>query len=80
MARKGDLQGWVVDALKDHGGKGTIVQVSKHVWDHHEKELKDSANLFYTWQYDLRWAANWLRRKKTMRAAEDSHSGIRELV
>jgi hypothetical protein len=79
MARKEDLQGWVVNALKYHGGTGTIVQVSKHVWDHHEKELKDSGNLFYTWQYDLRWAANRLRRQKKMRAAEESPLGIWEL-
>jgi hypothetical protein len=80
MARKEDLQGWVVDALKHLGGNGTIVQVSKYVWDHHEKELKDSGNLFYTWQYDLRWAANRLRRKKKIRPAEDSPRGVWELV
>lgn len=80
MARKEDLQEWVVDALKHHDGKGTIVQVSKHVWDHHEKELQESGDLFYTWQYDLRWAANRLRREGRMRAAEDSPSGIWELT
>jgi hypothetical protein len=80
MVRKEDLQVWVLDALKQHSGKGTIVQVSRHVWEHHQNDLRESGNLFYTWQYDLRWAANRLRRRKAMRAAEESPSGIWELM
>lgn len=32
MARKEDLKGWVVDALKNDGREAVIVQVSKHIW------------------------------------------------
>ncbi len=61
MATKQDLQGWIIDALKAHGGSGSVVDVSRAVWEAHEEELKRSGSLFFTWQYDLRWAAKVLR-------------------
>jgi len=33
---------------------GTIVEISRAVWDRHEDDLRESGDLFYTWQYDLR--------------------------
>lgn len=60
MAHKADLRDWVVDAITGLGGSGTVVEVSRWVWQHHEAELRDSDDLFYTWQYDVRWAAQKL--------------------
>jgi hypothetical protein len=37
------------------------VQVSREVWRQHESDLRNSGDLFYTWQYDIRWAAQRLR-------------------
>ena len=51
-ATRESLQGWLVDALKAHGGSATIVEVCQHVWTRHEDDLRMSGNLFYTWQYD----------------------------
>lgn len=61
VATKHDLQDWVVEALKAHGGAASILDISKHVWTHHERELRESGDLFFTWQYDLRWAGQVLR-------------------
>ena len=61
MATKKDLADWVYEAIKANGGKATIVEVAKHIWDNHEAELRGSSDLFYTWQYDMRWAADQLR-------------------
>ena len=61
MANKSDLKIWVVEALKDHGGKAHIVSICKFIWDKYESELRRSGDLFYTWQYDMRWAGNRLR-------------------
>ncbi len=61
MAKKADLQPWLLDALQRSGGKGTIPQLCKLVWELHRDELERSGNLFYTWQYDIRWAAQKLR-------------------
>lgn len=61
MATKQDLMPWVVEALTELGASGTVVQVCKVVWRRHELDLRNSGDLFYTWQYDIRWAAQKLR-------------------
>lgn len=62
MADKTDLKDWVQDALKELGPAG-VVDVSRWVWEHHEPNLRASGSLFYTWQYDIRWAAQVLRNE-----------------
>lgn len=79
MATKHDLQDWVREALVALGGSARLVDVAKEIWKGHEFELRDSDELFYTWQYDMRWAANGLRRGGVMKAAEASPNGVWEL-
>ncbi|SDZ88781.1 hypothetical protein SAMN04515656_1015 [Eubacterium aggregans] len=74
-----DLSDILYDDLKKLGGCANIVDVCKYMWKHHEKELRDSGNLFYTWQYDIRWAATELRKTKKMKDTKDSPRGIWEL-
>ena len=80
MATKEDLQDWVIHGLRANGGRAKLVTVAKHIWVEHEEELKNSGNLLYTWQYDMRWAALVLRKKKIMKSAISSPSGIWELA
>jgi len=61
MVDRSSLRGWVLAALRELGGEGKIVQVCKIVWRDHREELEGSGDLFYTWQYDIRWAAQHLR-------------------
>ena len=79
MATKTDLQDWVTEALRSLGGRAPLVEVAKFIWKNHERSLMASGNLFFTWQYDMRWAANQLRRKSIMKAADASPVGIWEL-
>jgi hypothetical protein len=79
MATKYDLQAWVEDALGFLGGSGTVVEVARVIWDRHEAELRDSGDLFYTWQYDMRWAAQALRDTGRARAASVTRRGRWEL-
>ncbi len=60
MLARDDLKGLVMEALKERG-KGTVLEVCKYIWKHHEADLRDSGDLFYKWQYDVRWAAQKLR-------------------
>ena len=69
-----DLQDWLVDALKAYDGTATIVQVC-HVWKNHEEDLRSSGNLFFTWQYDIRWAATKLRKQGVVAAASSTPTG-----
>ncbi len=74
------LQDWVVDALSERGGSATIIEVCKSVWDRHEPDLRSLGDAFYTWQYDIRWAAHRLRRRGILRSASLSPSGVWELA
>ena len=79
MKGKELLADWLVDALQANGGRATIVQVCEHVWENHEDELRASGSLFYTWQYDIRWAATKLRKNRVMKPAGSSSRSIWEL-
>lgn len=76
MATKEDLTTWVIEALRAHGGSVYHVNVAKHVWRSHEDELRASGDLFYTWQYDLRWAAQRLRDSGVLEADVATGRGI----
>lgn len=80
MAKKRDLLDWVVMALREAGGHGTIAKVCKHIWDHHESDLRASGDLFYTWQYEMRWAATRLRRDGVLVSAKVSPRGVWQLM
>lgn len=74
MAERNDLKVWVVEALRQLGGAGTIVQVCQRVWQMHESELRASGDLFFTWQYDIRWAAQYLRNVGVLVAVDNSRT------
>ena len=59
--KREDLKWCIVEALNAQGGKGTIVDVAREIWQRHEAELRLSGDLFFTWQYDIRWAKKQLR-------------------
>lgn len=61
MSEKSVLKTWVTNALAANDGCGSPLSVSVWVWEHHAAELEAMGSLFYTWQYDLRWAATSLR-------------------
>ncbi len=75
MTTREDLQDWVIKALEALGGSGSIVQVAKFIWENHNSDLQSSGDLFYTWQYDMRWAATKLRKRKIILPAEISQKG-----
>ncbi|MCE5343346.1 MAG: hypothetical protein LLF96_07160 [Eubacteriales bacterium] len=77
---KYDLPDLLYDTIKDIGGKADIISICKSFWKQHQDDLIDSGDLYYTWQYDIRWAATGLRKSKRMKAAEQSPSGIWEII
>ena len=80
MARRKDLRNWLIEALKTHNGRASLVQVCKYVWEKYENELRRSGDLFFTWQYDIRWAATYLRKEGIMLPTGLSQRGIWELA
>jgi hypothetical protein len=76
MSGRDDLQPWIVDALRSNGGQAKITEVARYIWQHHQRDLRSSGELFYEWQYEMRWAAGELRRAGRMKAAAASPKGI----
>jgi hypothetical protein len=76
MAMRADLVDWLFQELKDVGGKSRIVPICKRIWQDHREELEQSGELYYTWQYDIRWAATKLRKQGKMMPAEDCPKGV----
>lgn len=76
MTKRDVLQDWVVAAPNAHSGSASIVQVAAHIWANHENELRASGELFFAWQYDMRWACSRLRERKIVQAAEVSERGV----
>jgi hypothetical protein len=77
---KKDLEKVVVEALESFGGSASLIQVSRHIWENHESELRKSGDLLYTWQYDVRWAAFQLRKQGILRPVNETPAGVWELA
>lgn len=76
---KKDLPMLLKDTLEQLGGKASLINVCKRFWQEHQDELISSDDLFYTWQYDIRWAATELRKMGIMKSKDASPKGIWEL-
>lgn len=75
MAKRSDLQEWILEALIALGGKALISDVAEVIWNKHKSELERSGKLFFTWQYDMRWAAMKLRKSGKLAASNKTPRG-----
>jgi len=57
-----------------------VVDVAREIWQRHEADLRLSGDLFYTWQYDIRWAAQVLRNEGVLVKKEGKRSGTWDLA
>jgi len=80
MLNRNDLPRLTLEALRSNAGSLSIVDVCKFVWNNYESSLRSSGDLFFTWQYDIRWAATELRKEGKMKSADLSPNGIWELI
>ena len=78
--KRQDLVPALGEALTALGKRGSIPRVCEYIWNKYEQDLRGSGDLFFTWQYDVRWAATVLRHQKKMKPAELSPKGVWELV
>jgi len=74
------MKAWVVEALEAHGGKARILDICKYVWKAHENDIKQTDNLLFEWQYEIRWAGSLLRKEGVIRPADSSSRGTWELA
>ncbi|TQP66871.1 hypothetical protein FLL68_14815 [Vibrio cholerae] len=67
MVTRESMKSWIVECLELSGGSGWPKDVAKYVWESYESDLQSSGDMLYTWQYDLRWAAQQLRNSGVLK-------------
>ena len=75
-----NLQDLVIESLKHLNRSSKIFEICKYVWDNYENDLISSGDIFYTWQYDIRWAVRELRLDGILKPATISPQGTWELI
>ncbi|MGR3344582.1 MAG: hypothetical protein ACU0DI_15415 [Paracoccaceae bacterium] len=62
MTTKKDLGDWILESLQELEGEANVADIARAIWERHEDELRRSGRLFFTWQYDMRWAGQNLQQ------------------
>jgi hypothetical protein len=57
-----------------------IPRICERVWQRREADLRKSGDLFFTWQYDIRWAAQRLRDQSILVPDGQAPRGIWQLA
>ncbi|MDD4815529.1 MAG: hypothetical protein PHQ62_00095 [Clostridia bacterium] len=88
MTRK-DLPDILYNIIHQLGGKPNMMEIFKKFWKEYGSNFTTDDDIFYTWNYDIRWAATQLRKQRKMKPAstrentygEDvSSKGIWEII
>lgn len=74
------MAGWVEEAIRELGGSGALLDVCKTVWRNHGDEIQAAGDMFYKWQYEVRWSADILRKEGVLKSADQSKRGIWQLA
>lgn len=61
MTLRTDMKPWVTEALGRLSGEATIDSVAEDIWVHHEADIRAHTKGLWTWQYEMRWAAQSLQ-------------------
>lgn len=78
--KREDLPAALYVVMKKMGGEGTLLDICKEFWNQFESDLQNSGDLFYTWQYDIRWAATTLRKLGKMEDASNCEKGVWKII
>ena len=71
-----DLVEIVHQAVVGLGGNAKLIDIAKWIWRNHEADLRASGDLFYKWQYDMRWAALELRKQGRLANPDGAPKGV----
>jgi len=77
---RNDLIDWVYEALARAGGELSPLGVAKSIWANHESDLKASGDMFYKWQYEVRWAGQMLQKSGRAKKTRKGNSSIWSLT
>ena len=74
------MKEWIVSALNHFEGRAHYLTVSRWIWENHRQDLFEMGDMFYKWQYNIRWLAIELRKEGRLLPADESPSGTWILV
>ena len=75
-----DLPHIVEESLRRLSGRAPVARVAQDIWERYEAELRVSGDLFFTWQYDIRWAAQRLRDAHKLSYTREGGGRVWELI
>lgn len=67
--KRSDLPEMLYCTLKELGGSASMMDVFRKFWYDNKDKLNETDDIFYTWNYDIRWAATQLRKQGKMKLA-----------
>jgi len=74
------MTSWVLHALGELGGSGSILEICKYIWKKHENDLVNSGDYFYKWQYEVRWAGDLLQKEGMIEKGTGKKRGVWKLI
>lgn len=78
--KKSDLPNILYDIIRSLGGRADMMTVFEEFWRRYGATLTPPDPLFYTWNYDIRWAATELRKSGKMKSTHLCEKGIWETI
>jgi len=68
--KREDLPDILYNIIKSFpNGSATMQQIFRRFWNLYKKKLNEADDIFYTWNYEIRWAATELRKQGRMKPA-----------
>ncbi|MCU0104998.1 hypothetical protein N7603_04945 [Acholeplasma vituli] len=68
-----DLNRILILLLKELDGSGTIIEICRLFWKKYGHNISQNEDIFYTWQYDIRWSASVLREQGILKLSSRSN-------
>jgi len=70
------LRTWIIESLVELGGSAQMIDVAKSIWHKRSTELAERGDLFFRWQYVMRWSATTMRKDGILLPSEDCEKGV----
>lgn len=71
---RNDLPDLLYKTISSLGGKASMMDIFREFWRLYISKLSPTDDMFYTWNYDIRWAATKLRKEGRMKPAHSKEN------
>lgn len=64
------IERWILEALKDLGGSGRVLDINRIIWKRHGSEIRSAGDLVYRWQIEVQSAIRSMRSRGVVSPVE----------